>query len=567
MRFKFLIYFFTFFFFFQASIANAASIGQMQDFFTDAVFADKERTDIKATLRFEGEHAYYYIDNEYFDSLRGEEAFKILTSLKKISLEYDLKIYPTLTKEIGQIREPGLDNDNKIYILFLKLKEGNGGYMNTADLFLKSQTKDVPTNEKEMIYLNADLINSDDINAILSHELQHLISAYFKEIQKNIADDIWLNEMRSEYAVDVLGYNNPYKGSFLESRSLIFEKNPEDSIVGWRNNQIDYAVVSILGYYLVENFGKDIFKETLKSDKIGIDSINDALKNLGFSVSFADIFKKWQIANYLNDENLFGKGYGYLNPSLNFKIKPSIFHEVFEGDIKEFNYIVDDWQLSFLEYYGNVGKINIEFEGKDNSVFDVSYILNRRDKSSLFGSIKLENNRGYFSIDDLGGDISSIVLLPFSKTRLSDFAKNDIKRNFVVRVSTGIEQIKNVIISIVDEQTFKEGLLIRPVWDFKVYSVNKSGYIRHIINQKILSFYKFSDIAVVDRDDFNFYKESSLVRAENDYKIYYIDSFGVKHWLEMTAEKFLMSGRKFDSVFQISKNELELYKNGNNIID
>ena len=74
-----------------------------------------------------------------------------------------------------------------------------------------------------------------------------------------------------------------------------------------------------------------------------------------------------------------------------------------------------------------------------------------------------------------------------------------------------------------------------------------------------------SDVLTLTREEFNVFEESFLVRAEGDYKVYEIDKNGVRHWLNMTADEFRKSGRSFISVFQISENELKLYKEGEEI--
>ncbi len=562
MNFKLLPIFVFLAVFAQFNLANAAPLGQVQSFFVDSEFSENGKTELKATLRFEGPRAHFFVDDEYFNSLNSNETSEVLNSLKKISKEYNEKIYPILTEKFGNIRSPGIDGDEKVYILFFDLKKGNGGYVNTADAFLKTQVNRDATNEKEIIYLNSDFINKDYVYSFFAHEFQHLISINNKEVQKNIAEDIWLNELRSEYALEFLGYNSPYKNSFLESRVKNFSKSPWDSLTEWQNDSADYAVVSVFSQYLADNYGDNIFKEMIQSDSVGIASINDALKKLGYTVSFSDVFKKWQITNYLSQKNIFLKDSKYLNPNISFQIEPAVSYQVSDGDNKGFSYLLKDWQQSWIKYFGDTEFLNIEFEGKNEGVFDMTYILNEKNGNISIGDMDIKNNKGSLALLGLGSKIKDIILIPTSKTKLSDFSDDEPKRNFIIKITTKSKNSEtNIVTQKIQRKLLPDGSLVRPAWDFKVYVV-KGGYLRYIKNEKILNFYDASSIVVLSREEFDFYKESSLVLAEGDFKVYQINPDGTKHWLNMTAEKFLKGGRTFDSVFKISRNELKLYKEG-----
>jgi len=60
---------------------------------------------------------------------------------------------------------------------------------------------------------------------------------------------------------------------------------------------------------------------------------------------------------------------------------------------------------------------------------------------------------------------------------------------------------------------------------------------------------------------------SGLVRAQGDYKVYQIDSNMTKHWLNMTAEVFVNSGRKWDAVRMISPSQRDSYNTGTDMLN
>ena len=109
-----------------------------------------------------------------------------------------------------------------------------------------------------------------------------------------------------------------------------------------------------------------------------------------------------------------------------------------------------------------------------------------------------------------------------------------------------------------------DGSLIRAENDYKVYVVN-GKWRRHIISPKIFSFYPhlgFNKVKVVSPSILAQYQESNLIRYQFGEKVYSVDESGFKHWLHITAEQFLTSGRSWDSIFIVNLPELNFYKQG-----
>ena len=59
-----------------------------------------------------------------------------------------------------------------------------------------------------MIHVNVDFIFDRRIKDFIAHELQHLINWNQKERLVDLKEDVWLNEMRSEYVPSLLDYFN-----------------------------------------------------------------------------------------------------------------------------------------------------------------------------------------------------------------------------------------------------------------------------------------------------------------------------------------------------------------------
>jgi len=79
-------------------------------------------------LRLVGGNAYFYVENDWWNSLTPAQQNSFSVSLNKLSTEFDNVIYPRITAVYGSEWRPGIDNDNKITVLITKIVEGAGGY-------------------------------------------------------------------------------------------------------------------------------------------------------------------------------------------------------------------------------------------------------------------------------------------------------------------------------------------------------------------------------------------------------------------------------------------------------
>lgn len=114
----------------------------------------------------------------------------------------------------------------------------------------------------------------------------------------------------------------------------------------------------------------------------------------------------------------------------------------------------------------------------------------------------------------------------------------------------------------------KDGSLIRAQDDYKVYVIS-GKYKRWIQAGEIFKFYPhfgWNSIEIVTPAARDYYQDSFLVRVEGDYKVYEINGDRTKHHLEMTAERFSASGRKWDMVYVINKKESDFYKTGDAVM-
>ncbi|KKS66909.1 MAG: hypothetical protein UV36_C0015G0011 [Parcubacteria group bacterium GW2011_GWC2_42_6] len=560
----------------------AFSSGEKVIFNADRVYDAQNRSQVTATLRMVSDKALFYIDDDWWNKLNSYNLAN--AAIVNLAKEFDQTIYPRLTKVYGSEWSPGIDNEGRITIFIVQMKEGTGGYFNSADEFFKSQI--ISSNEREMIYLNSLYLGTSGVKGYLAHEFHHLINFYQKEKLHNITEDIWLNEARSEYALTLCGYDNPLAGSHLERRVNEFKRNPADSLTEWQNVTDDYAPVNLFLQYLVGRYGEGILTKMMDFDSSGIAEINGALEKIGSQERFADIYANWIVANYLNN-CLIGEGqkYCYLDRILGYDqihVSPSVSSNLLsqEGSIFSFTDRTKDWAGRWYEInIPNSSSLNlsVSFQGQAGGNFVVPYII--YSKSVKFLTLDT-GQKGIGLILGSPSPVKKIILMPLSKMKTKNFLSNETAFDFSFAVkATSDSSIYSAgspnsasspaaaVLSPI-KSNYPDGSLVRASGDSRVYIIN-GGYRRWLQSPQIFSFYShfnWQQIIIISQEELSGYQEAWLVRASGDSRVYEINGDGTKHWLNMTAEQFSASGRRWDMVYTINKAERNFYQTGAEVL-
>jgi len=282
-------------FIFLASSALADSIGKSEIFNVSADYDQENREQIEATLRYVSEWGYFYIENQWWNSTSSSIKMEIEKIIADLGNEFDEIIYPKITENFGSVWNPGIDGNPRITILMTNLKQNTGGYFSSCNEYPVSRCK--KSNMREMIHINLDFIFDSRLKGFIAHEFQHVITWNYKSRLANKEEDVWLNELRSEYVPTFLGYNEPYSKSILKTRVSSFLKYPSDPLGEWKGETSDYGVIALFGHYLANQFGQNLFSLMLENKLTGIESINNALNQAGYSLSFNEVFTNWSLAN------------------------------------------------------------------------------------------------------------------------------------------------------------------------------------------------------------------------------------------------------------------------------
>jgi len=418
-----------------AFVAQAADVNGSAAFNVDANYDIAGRSEIEAIAVKTSPRLYFFVDKNWWNQQTGPKQAELLNRLEGLDQEFGQKIYPGITSVFGNEWKPGIDGDERITVLFHQMKEGVGGYFRNVDEYLKLQSPE--SNEREMIYITTSQIESPQLKVFLAHEFLHLVSFNQKERTLGINEETWLNEARAEYVATLLGYDDAYEGSNLERRVKIFLEEPNDPLTEWQGKRADYGALNLFVHYLVDHYGVKILADSLKSEKSGIFSLNDALAKNGFYTDFAKIFTDWTLAVVVNDCTI-GPKYCYLNPNLkNLRLNPSInFLPLTGKSTLSVTNVTKNWAGEWQKIIGGKGVLKLEFSSLAGLNYRVPYLVQTAEGNYQVNFLTLDKNEhGEVYISDFGTLNRFLVVIPSLQTKNSGFNGADPTYPFTFTVS------------------------------------------------------------------------------------------------------------------------------------
>ncbi|MCX6790599.1 MAG: hypothetical protein NTV62_00185, partial [Candidatus Gribaldobacteria bacterium] len=156
-----------------ATPARSLAQEESRFFNVDFNYDFSSRKTVESFLKISSQKALFYLERSWYNNLTDGERLQVDSMIGELSSDFDNLIYPKLTAVFGNEWKPGIDNNEKITILFHKLKENGAGYMRTQDEFSSIQA--VGSNEREMIYINSQFLFQPIVKSLVAHEFVHLI--------------------------------------------------------------------------------------------------------------------------------------------------------------------------------------------------------------------------------------------------------------------------------------------------------------------------------------------------------------------------------------------------------
>ncbi len=259
---------------------------------------------MKATLLYKTPHAYWYVQNDM-----GIPHDKLMAALRISAHDFETHVYPTDHAAFGKEWTPGIDHDQHITVLCANLP-GVGGYYSAEDLYTRAVNP--YSNQRKMLYVNITSyqLGTPDFDSTIAHEFQHMIHWYQHE-----RDDTWINEGSSVLAQVLNGYS-------ADGQDSAFAAAPGTQLDNFCygapecDDNMAYAYYGagfLWMYYLYQHYGGDKAMRAVLADKSlsGMTLFDDVLARLGSKDRARDMFRKWVIANLVDDPTIDGGIYGY----------------------------------------------------------------------------------------------------------------------------------------------------------------------------------------------------------------------------------------------------------------
>ena len=275
--------------------------GASKDFWVTNVDTN-ENFQITATLRYVTPSAYFWIENGVNYNER---------ELRDLAEAFDTKIYPTNREFFGPEPNPGIDEDERIYVLYASgLGRSLAGYFSSADAVHPLAHK--YSNAHEMFLFNSDTVRFDEqfTYGVLAHEFQHMIHWY-----QDRNETSWLNEGFSELSTLLNGYN---AGGF----DYAFIGDPDLQLNDWPNDSSSttphYGASFLFTAYFLDRFGDEATQALVRHPENGLDSVDAVLREInavdpltGELIQADEFFVDWVVANYLGDDRVSDGRYAY----------------------------------------------------------------------------------------------------------------------------------------------------------------------------------------------------------------------------------------------------------------
>lgn len=390
-------------------------------FYVDSGYDAQGRSQIEAKRKYISEKAIFFVEEESWESSWQDD-------LRNLADEFDSTIYPKMRQFYGQEWKPGIDNNKRVAILITPMKDKAGGYFRSIDGYQKKQVGDDAgtnaTNERDIVYLNSKNIESSFIKSYLAHEFQHLINFYQKDKLRGVSEETWLNEMLSEYAPTLCGYNEKnFETSYLANRLDKFLQNPSNSLTGWRNKPFDYGPINLFIHYLVDQEGKEVLSEIEQTSKTGLQAVPKISQH----------FLDWTVANYLNKCQEESSRFCYSNPNLDFQVAPTAAYNLNPVTTLSVGVQVEDWAPHWYKISGISNghqTLEVNFTGKEDqdgsgnakSNFQISIISITKNNNAQIDFLSLDNEsqQGTLSVPNFGNEINSVVVIPVNQDMSPD---------------------------------------------------------------------------------------------------------------------------------------------------
>lgn len=270
---------------------------------------------VPSTCRAVGTNCYIFVEDEMWTQGRVDQA-----AVDSIRMAWDLRTPANANKGIFQTdietfgNPPNIDNDAKIIILILDIRDGfsgSGGFVAGYFFSLNQINQDPVTisgatrrsNRAEIYYVDANPINLKTSSGLTlgmqtaAHEFQHMIHYNYDPQELT-----FINEACSQVAELVCGYPYTDQARYTDDTDVY--------LLGWNSSLADYSRATRWALYLWNQFPNNYLRNLVQNSSTGVNGMNNAFAAYPTTRRFDDVFIDWLIANHLNDASVDPR-YGY----------------------------------------------------------------------------------------------------------------------------------------------------------------------------------------------------------------------------------------------------------------
>lgn len=294
-----------------------------------------------------------------------------------------------------------IDMDPRIYLVYFDFGIAADGFFFWFDEYPEGTFPEYHSNECEVLYLNPYSSGGPSGNymlAVAAHEFEHMIHWKHDEDEAS-----WVNEGMAELAMWLYGAPDNISS---------FNSNPDNSLVVWDGTWADYIKTYLWSLYFYERYGGlPAAYAVVHEQANSITGYENVLDALGFSVSFADVFADWVVANFLDDTSIGDGRFGYIGDDLPaFSVSGT-----YSGYPLPWTYkTVNHWAADYYRFqgFGAVNSILLSFDGSDNTTYSVRGMVLRSGETPEVLTMPLEPSGQYGSllVTDLSDPADQVVL-------------------------------------------------------------------------------------------------------------------------------------------------------------
>ncbi len=323
---------------------------------TDQSASSQFEYQVPSTCKAVGIKCYIFVEDALWTNGRVDQS-----AVDAMKNAFDLSTPADPTKGIFQLDNqyfgdpPNVDNDPRIIILILDIKDGwNGsgpysvGYFFPLNEYPEAYAQQYGSNRHsnyaEIYYIDGNPTNLKASSGVTlassttAHEFQHMI--HWNNDTKEIT---FVNEGLSEVAMALCGYTFENPSYYYSNTNLSF------LTWGTTSNLLqDYSRAGLFTWYLIEQLGSGVAKQIVQSTATSMAGYNDAFSKMGSSLTFDDLLKSFAVANALNDKTVDPR-YGFTLPVIA-KITPG--QTYLDPNVSSQTQLVDAQGTVYLVYKG-----------------------------------------------------------------------------------------------------------------------------------------------------------------------------------------------------------------------